>query len=186
MGARHNNNNSCHPIVKLIQDLPMQRKALHDIHLRFESKGLWSLMSVSSIYKADSYSKDIRLSPLKASGGSSSSSGVAPAAGARDKRAAAVVENRHMTLPPIPEHKDWIVTMWHFGMDASVEYTGERFSATWEIGQNALVRAYSKEIVNVQGRMMSSRHKNVIRLESQEYHHKTLQDAIQEKLGGIV
>jgi hypothetical protein len=143
-------------------------------------------MSVSSIYKADSYSKDIRLSPLKASGGSSSSSGVAPAAGARDKRAAAVVENRHMTLPPIPEHKDWIVTMWHFGMDASVEYTGERFSATWEIGQNALVRAYSKEIVNVQGRMMSSRHKNVIRLESQEYHHKTLQDAIQEKLGGIV
>jgi hypothetical protein len=78
-----------------------------------------------------------------------------------------------------------MVTMWHFGMDALVEYTGERFSATWEIGQNALVRAYSKEMVNVQGRM-SSRRENVIRIESQEYPRKTLQDAIQEKLGGIV
>jgi hypothetical protein len=127
-------------------------------------------MSASSIYKADSYSKDIRLSPLKASG-SSSSSGVAPAAGARDKRAAAVVENRHMTLPPIPEHKDWIVTMWHFGMDALVEYAGERFSATWEIGHNALVRAYSKEMANVPGSTIS-RSKNVIRVESQEYPRK--------------
>jgi hypothetical protein len=58
-----------HPIVKLIQDLPVERKALHDIHLRFESKGLWSLLSASSIYKPDSYSKDIRLLPLKAGGG---------------------------------------------------------------------------------------------------------------------
>jgi hypothetical protein len=30
--------------------------------------------------------------------------------------------------PLIPEHKDWLVTMWHFGVDASVEYTGEKFS----------------------------------------------------------
>jgi hypothetical protein len=49
--------------------MPTERKALHDIHLRFESKGLWSLMSASSICKPDSYSKDIRLLPLKAGGG---------------------------------------------------------------------------------------------------------------------
>jgi hypothetical protein len=52
--GRHNN-----PIVKLIQDLPVERKALHDIHLRFESKGLWSVLSASSIHKPDSYSKEI-------------------------------------------------------------------------------------------------------------------------------
>jgi hypothetical protein len=47
----------------------MERKALHDIHLRFESKGLWSLLSASSLYQPNSYSKDIRLLPLKAGGG---------------------------------------------------------------------------------------------------------------------
>jgi hypothetical protein len=31
---------------------------------------------------------------------------------------------------PIPEHTRWMVTMWHFGADASREYTGEMFSAT--------------------------------------------------------
>jgi hypothetical protein len=233
-----------HPIARLIQDLPVERKALHDIHLRFESKRLWSLLFASSLYKPNSYSKDICLLPLKAGGSMtirttvhstdtvsvvvgcslapiavdisgiirlsnaltrveerlsrvieacysnhrSDISGVAPAAGARGgKEAAALAGNRPVTLPPIPEHKDWIVTMWHFGMDASVEYTGERFSATWEIGENALVRAYSKEMVNVQESASSrQRKKNIIRIESQEYPSKTMQDAIQEKLGAIL
>jgi hypothetical protein len=35
--------------------------------------------------------------------------------------------------------------MWHFGADALIEYTGEKFSCTWEVGNNALVRVYSKE-----------------------------------------
>ena len=28
----------------------------------------------------------------------------------------------------IPAHSEWIVKMWHFGSDASVEYSGERFA----------------------------------------------------------
>jgi hypothetical protein len=71
--------------------------------------------------------------------------------------------------------------MWHFGVDASVEYTGEKFSATWEVGEHALIRAYSKETVEAQGSAI--RNRNIIRLERQEYPSKTLQDAIQEKLG---
>jgi hypothetical protein len=74
---------------------------------------------------------------------------------------------------PIPEHNKWMVTMWHFGADASIEYTGEKFSATWNVGKNALIRAYSKVMKDGKAR---------IRLERQEYPRKTFADAIEEKL----
>jgi hypothetical protein len=42
----------------------------------------------------------------------------------------------------IPNHMTWIVTMWHFGVDSSIEYTGERFSASLKGAQNALIAVY--------------------------------------------
>jgi hypothetical protein len=47
---------------------------------------------------------------------------------------------------PIPSNETCIATMWHFGQDSPVEYTGPQFCATWQHGQNALIRAYSKDI----------------------------------------
>jgi hypothetical protein len=73
----------------------------------------------------------------------------------------------------IPDHIDWIVTMWHFGADASVEYTGERFSATWGIAQDAIIRVYSKAMKD---------HRTRIRLERQEYPRTTLALALEQKL----
>jgi len=73
----------------------------------------------------------------------------------------------------VPDHMGWIVTMWHFGVDGLTEFTGERFECMWEVGQNALIRAYDKDFRN--GR----RH---IRLEKQEYPRKSLACAIEEKL----
>ena len=63
--------------------------------------------------------------------------------------------------------------MWHFGLDASVEYSGERFEVSFGIGQEALIRAYSKQMKD---------HKVRIRLERQEYPYVPLADAIEEKL----
>jgi hypothetical protein len=83
-----------------------------------------------------------------------------------------VISNEYESLS-IPEHSQWIVTIWHFGADASIEYAGEKFSATYEIGENVLVRAYSKGLEDGKAR---------IRLERQEYPKKTLADAIEEKL----
>jgi hypothetical protein len=73
----------------------------------------------------------------------------------------------------VPDHMDWIVTMWHFGVDGLTEYAGERFSCTWEVGQYVLCRAYTKDFRN--GRTH-------IRLERQEYPHRSLAFAIEEKL----
>lgn len=76
-------------------------------------------------------------------------------------------------ITTIPGYMEWIVNMWHFGADASVEYTGERFSATWGIAQDAIIRVYSKNMKD---------HKTRIRLERQEYPKTTLALALEQKL----
>jgi hypothetical protein len=96
-----------------------------------------------------------------------------------EERVSRLVDDIGKVLPggyeslPIPEHDRWIVTMWHFGADASIEYTGKEFSATWDVGQNALIRAYSKDMKGGKTR---------IRLERQEYPNKSLADAVMDKL----
>ncbi len=73
----------------------------------------------------------------------------------------------------IPAYSEWIVKMWHFGSDASIEYSGERFEVTFDVGQEELIRAYSKQMKD---------RKTRIRLERQEYPNVPLADAIEEKL----
>src|SRR5215469_6457757 len=48
-------------IYRLIQNLPLGKNALHDIHLRFNVNGIWSVLSTTSSFRIDSFSKDIRL-----------------------------------------------------------------------------------------------------------------------------
>jgi hypothetical protein len=80
---------------------------------------------------------------------------------------------RSSNITTIPDYMEWIVSMWHFGADASVEYTGERFSATWGIAQDAIIRVYSKTMKD---------HRTRIRLERQEYPKTTLALALEQKL----
>jgi hypothetical protein len=80
---------------------------------------------------------------------------------------------RHRLCGAIPPFFQWIVTMWHFGTDALTEYSGEKFSTTWETAENVLIRAYSKVMNDNRIR---------IRLERQEYPKATLADIIDQKL----
>lgn len=81
--------------------------------------------------------------------------------------------DRHGLSSEIPPYSSWIVTMWHFGADALIEYCGERFAITWETAENVLVRAYSKVLTD---------NKRRIRLERQEYPDAILADIIEERL----
>jgi hypothetical protein len=69
-----------------------------------------------------------------------------------EERLSRVVDECGRLLPsgyeaiPIPNNEAWEVTMWHFGYDSPLEYAGPRFCATWKDGQNALDRAYSKDM----------------------------------------
>ena len=191
-------------IYRLIQNLPLGRNALHDIHLRFKVKDIWAVLSMT--FKIDSVSKDIRLpvwdirdliinttvhrtdTVSVVVGGSYHPIAVDFNGIIRLSNALTSVEERLSNLIQefststggqdggrliVPDHVGWIVTMWHFGVDGVTEYTGEKFSCTWEVGQNALIRAYTKDFRNG---------KTHIRLERQEYPRKSLAYAIEEKL----
>jgi hypothetical protein len=56
------------PIIKLIEELPMDRRALHDIRFRFEVHGIWSILSAGSQLVVDPISKDIRLQTCEIDG----------------------------------------------------------------------------------------------------------------------
>lgn len=78
----------------------------------------------------------------------------------------------HGTLA-IPNHMEWIVKMWHFGADALIEYSGEKFEITYADAEGTLTRIYSKQMKD--GRIR-------LRPELQEYPNKQLDKAIEEKL----
>ena len=94
-----------------------------------------------------------------------------------EERLLALVTGCPHTISPLPQilipnHNSWIVTMWHFGTDSLSEYAGEKFEMTWEDGEHALLRIYSKDM------------KDGIRIrkERQEYPGVRLDVAIHEKL----
>jgi hypothetical protein len=205
-----------HILDSLIQDLPLDKRSLHDIRLRFEIPDIHTILSSSlkvpnfqqqqqQQLQLNSDSKDIslptwnindlnikvtvhRTNTVSVIVGCSYTPIATDVGGViRLSNALSKVEERISRLLdecgksiaggyeslPIPEHTRWMVTMWHFGADASVEYTGEKFSITWELGEKALVRAYIKVMKDGKAR---------IRLERQEYPRKTFADAVEEKL----
>jgi hypothetical protein len=212
------------PIARLIQDLPMDKNALHDIRLRFETKGIWVYLSTyHPELLVNQYSKDIllptwniedllvraivhrtdtvsvsvgcSLEPVAADingvvrlsnaftrveerlGGLLKNAGVDKACTCTNRTSEIVADINYekgcQQKLQVPDYRQWIVTMWHFGTDSSVEYAGDRFSVTWEKGQHALLRAYTKTMKDKKIR---------IRLERQEYPNKTFPEAIEEKI----
>jgi hypothetical protein len=67
--------------------------------------------------------------------------------------------------------------MWHFGYDSPNEYTGKEFEVTWEDGENALMRIYTKDLKDGKGIR--------IRTERQEYPNKRFDEAIKEKMNAL-
>src|SRR5919106_4387659 len=82
-------------------------------------------------------------------------------------------QNSNLIIPCV---MSWIVTMWHFGADASITYKGEKFHASWEVGQNALLAVYSKEWKR-KGKCVEKR----IRIELQESPKKSFLEALEDK-----
>ena len=79
----------------------------------------------------------------------------------------------HQDTITMPVHSDWIVTLWQFGTDSMIRYTGEKFEVTWQVAETVLVRAYTWDLKEKGTR---------IRLERLEYPNKTFVEAVEEKL----
>lgn len=73
----------------------------------------------------------------------------------------------------IPNHRNWLVTMWHFGADALADYSGKENHRRWGKAEAILLTIYTKEWENDKRR---------IRWDCQEYPNKALNEAIQQKM----
>jgi hypothetical protein len=202
---------------RLINGLPTERSALHDIRLKFMVPGIWTKVSSTHqelpinqnskdiciptwkiddllvrvvIHKTDTVSVVIACSLTPVSVSMSGIILLSNALTRVEERLARLLMNNgfgdnHLGIVgsspanmsdqnlKIPDHRLWIVTMWHFGTDASVGYAGEKFEFKWEDGEHVLIRAYTKTMKDGKTR---------IRLERQEYPNKSIPEIIREKL----
>jgi hypothetical protein len=193
------------PVYRVIQNLPFGKRGLHDIHLRFEVEQIWATLSskykvnpcskdiqlmppwpwkikdldlMVTVHSTDTVSVVVSCSY--------STVAVDIAGVVRLSNALSVVQERlnnilcsstsnANTIPAISDCLDWVVTLWHFGTDSLITFSGDKFNVSWEIAEHALITAYSKEWKNGKTR---------VRIEKQEYPRKSLAEALEEKLNG--
>jgi hypothetical protein len=189
--------------VSFIDTLPAGKQALHDIRFRFKIDNIWTVISANHPeLEPNAKSKDICLEPLETHNltikttihhtdtvsvivacslnpVAADINGLVRLSNALtrvEERLLRYIECAPQPLSSIPDHESWIVTMWHFGTDSPGEYTGEKFETTWEDGQNALFRIYTKDLNGV----------TRIRKERQEYPNKRFDEAMDEKLPTVI
>lgn len=190
-------------IESMMMDLPLGNQCIHNIRLRLKVPGLWSALSSNHLLEKKANSHDISLDEWNRENSvikftihktdtvsltiscsqtpiSLDSDGIirlfSILSRAEELIRNFVTENlkdKKILQCIIPDYKKWTVTMWHFGRDSFVEYTGEKFSITIEQAQGIMTRIYSKDL---------KRGKRKIRLEIQEYPRKSISEAIQEKI----
>ena len=189
-----------YPVYKMLQDLPLYKRSIHDIRLKLGVPNISKMLSLNPDFRRNKRSNDIiipawckqnaivkiiihqtdvvsviigcSLQPIPLD-----FNGII-----RFFNLLVLIQAKLETLLNaddtsylIPNYKQWIITMWHFGRDALIEYTGEKFSITIEQAQRILTRVYVKD----------SNGKNRIRIERQEYPKKTVAQAINEKLESL-
>jgi hypothetical protein len=198
-----------HPVYRVIQNIPFDKSALHDIRLRTSVNGIWRILSRIPSNSMDANSKDILVIKedinhlnIRVTVHHSDTISVvigcsfSPVAVDNDgiirlSNALTLVHDRLERLAndkkdyeinsdlTIPKHMNWIVTMWHFGADSSILYKGKSLHASWKVAENALIAFYTKVWKDDKCR---------IRGERQEYPGKSLDEALDEKLnliGGV-
>jgi hypothetical protein len=197
-GVHHPNNDS---FSRLIYNLPTDNAALHNIRMKFQVPGIWYTLSSKHpefpvnqrsmdiciptwqiddllvravVHKSDTVSVSVACSLAPVAVDIKGLIRLSNTLTRVEERLAILLTNSGTGESlKIPDNRHWVVTMWHFGVDTWVEYTGDKFSVTWEIGQHALIRAYTKIMKDKKTR---------IRLERQEYPNKTFPEIIEDKL----
>ena len=88
--------------------------------------------------------------------------------------------NKGQAVVIIPDPDSWIVTQWHFNRDSLNAYNGKQFESPWQVGQNELLRVYSKEFAGT----VRGRTKTKVRVEEQQYPRLPVEQLIRNVLYG--
>ena len=193
------------PIFRIIHNAILGKRSLHDIHFRFMVRGIWITLSkryeqnsYSKDILLDSTSWKINSLEVRVSIHATDTVGVtigcsycpivvdiygairlSNTLSILKERLSILIANcacaEKESVDPEPDPMTWTVTMWHFAADTLVEYTGEKFFTSWEVGEHAMITAYVKEWAR----------RKRLRIEKQEYTRKSLVEALEEKLNGV-
>jgi hypothetical protein len=189
---------TCHPIFKELNSLRMGPPSLHNIRLRFQHPGIWhrfrkmgypiipsncdikiqneypSLDITVGIHRSDTVSVSLGCSEMPVATDIYGVIRLSNALNVIRERISDIgnYKNEH-GISGLPSCYEWIVTMWHVGVDSVTEYTGEKFQCTWQLAEGILVRLYSKDF---------GRKKTLVRFERQEYPKKEFADLISKFL----
>jgi hypothetical protein len=192
-GGNHLALSSNHPLYKMLQNMVLDKQAVHNIRLRLEVPDIYNTISFLHKFDINPVSKDIETPywnvnyakvqirihktntvsviigcsqnpiPLDHNGFNRLHKILGIAQGYLKGK----IDDKLM----IPDFDNWLITMWHFNRDGLKEYTGEMFSITVEKAHHIIERIYSKYF----------KRKTRIRNEIQEYPNKTVEEAIKEK-----
>lgn len=190
------------PFYRMLQDLPLGKQSIHDVRLRFSVPNIWKILSVNPVFHLNRRSKDIaiptwnkRNAIVRVVVHKTNTVSVIISCSLHPipldthgiihffNLLVSVEEKLQAFLTgcpiycktdsnPIPGYESWVITMWHFGRDSLIEYTGQKFSRTVEDTKHVLIRIYSKGFGS----------KSRIRCEHQEYPNKQIEEIIDEIL----
>lgn len=191
------------PIYRWLKNRPTEKQALHNIRLTFKAAGIWSVVSSLYPTRINSANKDIILPAkifidyldIIVTIHHTDTVSVAVSCSFRP----IVVElmdiiqlyealirtelylvnlitnskNENDDAHNVPSYREWVVKMWHFGVDTIDEFIGNEFEVTFFEGMSDLYRIYSK-------RMKGGKKK--VRVEHQELPNQKAYDAFVTKL----
>jgi hypothetical protein len=190
------------PIYRELKNLPFKDCGLHNLHLKFRCDGLWHLLCNDKKYVPVNRSEDILLVKLRSNNLIISATvhhtdtvtivvkcsrnqiildmnGIVRL----DDALSSLEAQIHLTIDQsmnggsfnyfITPYTEWIVTLWHFAIDCSAYYSGERFFCSWKLSKTILIAIYSKWWPDDKYR---------IRIERQECPKITLVNALDKKL----
>ena len=192
-------------MYRYIKNIPLGKRSIHDIRLRFPVKGLWSLLSNSSKFQYIKSSNDIPITKferenldikatvhhtdtvsvsvgctfapveLDINGISRLSSCLAVTEDRIRREIEETTKQKQVTNSfHVPYYGSWLITLWHFGRDASITYEKKEFCIEYRTAQEIFYRIYDKEWKNQKKRR--------VRIEKQEYPNKSFEDALEELL----
>jgi hypothetical protein len=160
-----------HPIYHILESTTFNKRAVHNLHLSFNSIGIYTyllkkhelkvipiqkskgitfiysdidkFLIIITIYPSNTCTVVVGCSENPIPLDFEGIKRLSVALGRVEDRLLQLLINSPITLP---HYKDWIITLWHIGRDSLSEYSKEMFHCKWDLAEKIALRIYSKEL----------------------------------------
>ena len=160
-----------HPIYHILESTTFSERAVHNLHLSFNSIGIYTyllkkhelkvipikkskgitftysdidkFLIIITIYPSNTCTIVIGCSENPIPLDFEGIKRLSVALGRVEDRLSQLLVNSSLNLP---SYDDWIITLWHMGKDSLSEYSKEMFHCKWDLAEKIALRIYRKEL----------------------------------------